>query len=873
MEKIFQAQVQEYAAEIERQNTLMGIVNDVAKHLLDSGSGDYFSAIIETMKMICRGLEVDHVHLWQNNRKDDGKLHYKQVCKWMREGLTDNISLLEYSYQEALPSWENLLAEGKSLNGPIDCFPEKERQHLAAQNVQSVLVVPIFLHNAFWGFVSFDNANRQRVYTRAEENVLRSFGLLAVGAIERGKIALNMQHTLTKLEAIINNYNGIIWSIDNKRMITNFNGQYLKTIGALPTKVEGKYLEDTELKNKYLDTEYVEKTFREGPQHWISDIDGRVLHSYTTPLVDSGGNALGIVGSTNDETEMIKLQRDLKTAVKAAEAASVSKSRFLANMSHEMRTPLNAIIGLSEMELNSIGLEDRTFGNIEKIYSAGVNLLEIINDILDISKIESGKFSLVPVIYDVPSIINDTVCLNIIRIGNKPIQFRLHIDGTLPSKLEGDELRIKQIFNNLLSNAIKYTDSGFVDWGISCVREGDRVKVTSTIKDTGKGISKEDQKELFNDYFQIDRRANYHVEGTGLGLSITLNLIDLMDGTITMESEYHKGSTFTVEFYQKTAGNEIIGDEVANNLSKLNYSAQRRSRNQKLIRADMSYAAVLVVDDVPTNLDVAEGTLKPYKLTIDCVTSGVDAIKRIREEKIRYSAIFMDHMMPGMDGIEAVRIIREEIGTDYAKTVPVIALTANAISGNNEMFLQNGFQDFLSKPIDILKLDQILHQWVRDKTKENEKPTNETTVDSRENKTAASGRLVIPEINTTLALTRFNNDESIYLRILASFVRYAPSNIKTAENFCKALITNKTPPSTEDIDNFRIAVHSYKGSSRSVGADNMGYMAEKLEMAAKQNDLTYIKANTGLFVDAAQKLFADVSAYLAASGRPQPGVL
>jgi PAS domain-containing protein len=252
MEKNLQAQVQEYADEIERQHTLMGIVNDVAKHLLDSGAGDYFSAIIEAIKMICRGLDVDHVHLWQNNRKDDGKLYYKQVCKWMREGLTANFGLLEFSYQEALPSWENLLTKGKILNGPIDRFPEKERQHLAAQGVQSVLVVPIFLHGAFWGFVSFDNANR-RVYSVAEENVLRSFGLLAVGAIERGKIALNMQHTLTKLEAIISNYNGIIWSIDNERIITNFDGQYLKTIGTLPSNVEGKKLEDTGLNDKYLD--------------------------------------------------------------------------------------------------------------------------------------------------------------------------------------------------------------------------------------------------------------------------------------------------------------------------------------------------------------------------------------------------------------------------------------------------------------------------------------------------------------------------------------------------------------------------------------------------------------------------------------------
>jgi CheY-like chemotaxis protein/HPt (histidine-containing phosphotransfer) domain-containing protein len=282
----------------------------------------------------------------------------------------------------------------------------------------------------------------------------------------------------------------------------------------------------------------------------------------------------------------------------------------------------------------------------------------------------------------------------------------------------------------------------------------------------------------------------------------------------------------------------------------------------------MSYATVLVVDDVPTNLDVARGALKPYKLSIDCVTSGAEAIKCIREEKVRYSAIFMDHMMPGMDGIEAVRIIREEIGTDYAKTIPVIALTANAISGNNTMFLQNGFQDFLSKPIDILRLDQILHQWVRDKTKENEKPATSATVDNEDKKTAASGKLAIPGVNITTALTRFNNDEDFYLRILKSFVMYAPANIETAASISRLIVTNGVPPSAEDLDAYRIAVHSFKGSSRSIGADRLGNMADNLEKAAKQSDFAFIKANTDPFVEAAQKLIADVAACLAASGSP-----
>ena len=565
--------------------------------------------------------------------------------------------------------------------------------------------------------------------------------------------------------------------------------------------------------------------------------------------------------SRNEEKRLESLvgnrTAELETAVKAAEAASESKSRFLANMSHEMRTPLNAIIGLSELELGAADLEGDSFINIEKIFSAGMSLLGIINDILDISKIESGKFALVPVVYDVSSMINDTVNLNIVRIGSKPIRFRLHIDGSMPAQLEGDELRIKQIFNNLLSNAIKYTDSGFVDWNISCAREGSWIKVTSTVQDTGKGISEEDQKKLFKDYFQTDLKANYYVEGTGLGLSITLNLVKLMGGTISLESEYGKGSAFTVEFFQKAVGDEVIGEEEAANLSQLRYTTHRRSLNQNLIRVDMSYASVLVVDDVVTNLDVARGMLKPYKLHIDCVTSGQEAVDRIREEKIRYSAIFMGHMMPGMDGIEAVKIIREEINTEYARTIPIIALTANALMGNDEMFLHNGFHAFLSKPIDIIRLDQILHQWVRDKVKEKEMPLTlpEETKKPQKKNAALIKRLESLGINTGAALARFANDQESYIHILGSFVVHAPSFVEAAKAFQNKDIS-------QELESYRITVHSIKGSVWGIGAEKLGDMAEELEIAAKEGDTAFIKAKNDSLVEALERFIEALSASL-----------
>jgi len=268
------------------------------------------------------------------------------------------------------------------------------------------------------------------------------------------------------------------------------------------------------------------------------------------------------------------------------------------------------------------------------------------------------------------------------------------------------------------------------------------------------------------------------------------------------------GSAFTVEFYQNKVTDEEIGDEAADHLSQFRYSAHRRNKNQKLVRANMSYASVLVVDDVVANLEVARGMLKPYKLYVECVTSGTEAVKRVREEKVYYDAIFMDHMMPDIDGLEAVRRIREEIGSDYAKKVPVIALTANAIQGSDSMFLEHGFQAYLSKPIDILRLDQVLNQWIRNKTKEKELPPEDETAND-EKKPSLFRSLHIPGLNTNNGLARFENDEPSYLRVLRAYVKHTVAFVETAKN------------AGSDLDAYRIAVHSIKGSGRGIGAEKL----------------------------------------------------
>jgi signal transduction histidine kinase len=408
--------------------------------------------------------------------------------------------------------------------------------------------------------------------------------------------------------------------------------------------------------------------------------------------------------------------KSLRETMESLKIASEAKSRFVANMNHEMRTPMNVIVGLTDLMMEEDNVPADTKETLKKINTAGTTLMGLINDVLDISKIEAGKLELTPVQYDVPSLLNDIITLNIIRIADKPIVFRLEITKDLPCNLFGDDLRIKQILNNLLSNAFKYTNEGTVTLGVAA--GGDETMWLSFyIQDTGIGIRKEDLPKLFSDYNQVDTRANRKIEGTGLGLSITKKFVELMGGEITVESEYGKGTTFRVRIRQGFVDDKTIGMETVESLRNFRYLDKKKRAQGKMQRADLSYAKVLVVDDFPTNLDVAAGMLLKYKMRVDCVMSGREALERITAGEPVYNAIFMDHMMPGMDGVETTGRIRA-LGTDYAKNIPIIALTANAVAGNEQMFLENGFNAFLAKPFNVMNLDSVIQRWVRDRGKE-----------------------------------------------------------------------------------------------------------------------------------------------------------
>jgi signal transduction histidine kinase/ActR/RegA family two-component response regulator len=385
------------------------------------------------------------------------------------------------------------------------------------------------------------------------------------------------------------------------------------------------------------------------------------------------------------------------SARKAAEDATRSKSEFVATVSHEIRTPLNTILGLSQIQIEKEGLSDASYAG--KIYNSGKNLLALINDLLDISKIETGGMAINPAKYQSQGLISDATQLCLVRIGNKPIEFMLDIHADFPREIIGDEVRVKQILSNLLTNAVKYTESGQIKLIVRHTLCENSLNLIFTVEDSGQGMKPEDLAKMFTRYTRFNTKMNRKTEGTGLGLTITKRLIELMEGEIRVESEYGKGSKFTVTIKQAATENEAIGEKIADSLRS--FSATNTSVS-RLKTSKFPHKKVLVVDDVDLNLYVAQEMLRFFEIEAEITESGREVIQKVQNGEA-FDIIFIDHLMPEMDGVEVAQRLRQ---MGYKGTL--IALSANAMVGNDEMFLQNGFNHFLAKPIDVLCLGEIL---------------------------------------------------------------------------------------------------------------------------------------------------------------------
>lgn len=530
---------------------------------------------------------------------------------------------------------------------------------------------------------------------------------------------------------------------------------------------------------------------------------------------------------------------------KEAKSAGKAKTDFLANMSHEIRTPMNAICGMSDLLLQT-KLTDEQLDYVSTIKLSSDNLLSIINDILDFSKIEAGKMELVPQSYNLLSPLYSLQNTIDVRIGERPLDFKISIKRDMPTELYGDEVRVQQVILNLLTNAVKYSNQGHIELIVDYEKiADDEIMLKITVKDQGIGIKKEDMPKLFEAFSQVDMERNHRIEGTGIGLTITERLVRSMGGSITLESEYGVGTTFYVSMRQKVEDfNSVIDTESTDDFVVISHSNILKgfvSGKKKIAKFIAPDAKVLVVDDNEANLKVAKGLMGQYKLSVRTCTSGKAALDILETDK-SFDILFIDHMMPEMDGVELTKILRSS-NDDYLKYVPIIALTANAIKGVSEMFLANGFTEYLSKPIDTERLGEVLNKWIPENKKKEAMEEEESVADNNEAVDENEENLLnmlrqIENVDYDKAMTLCGKSEDILLSVIEVYVKsYSQIKERIDSTYAK-----------EDLKNYAIEVHGVKSSSRSIGNDVLGEMAYRLEIEAKDGNIAYVKENHSEFV-------------------------
>ena len=517
--------------------------------------------------------------------------------------------------------------------------------------------------------------------------------------------------------------------------------------------------------------------------------------------------AVGVLNYVDQVKREQELQEDLRVAQKASE----TKSAFLSNVSHELRTPINAVLGMDEMILRE-SKEPEIVGYATDIQTAGRSLLGLVNDILDSSKLEAGKMDIIPVQYDLSSTINDLVNMISTKASDKDLEFVVDVKEEVPCMLYGDEIRIKQVILNILTNAVKYTNEGKVTLSVDFEKVSeDAVDLLVHVKDTGIGIKEEDLSKLFQRFERIEEERNRNIEGTGLGMSIVNNLLALMDSHLDVDSVYGEGSDFSFRLRQQVVEWKAIGS-----LTEM----FERAKTRNVVyheRFHAPNARILVVDDTPMNITVIKGLLKQTKIQIDTADSGFEMLRLIKN--IKYDLIFLDHRMPQMDGIETLEKMRE-MSEHLNEGVPVIALTANAISGVREKYLEAGFTDFMSKPVEGAKLEAMLEQYLPKELLEYdtaEEPKAEEPVTESTHLSPLAG---ITSIDYEAAI-RNCGSEDILMEVMTEFITVAPSKIASIEGFWKE----------RNYKNYTVLVHALKSSARLIGAMKLSNLAEQMETA------------------------------------------
>ena len=545
-------------------------------------------------------------------------------------------------------------------------------------------------------------------------------------------------------------------------------------------------------------------------------------------LLTVGKAALTALRMTDGQREkLVRYAMDIKEEQRNAEAANEAKSIFLANMSHEIRTPINAILGMNEMILRE-NRNEQFEEYAKNIYSAGSSLLYLVNDVLDISKIESGKLEIMESIYELSSFIHDCYSMVAEKAEKKGLELTVLCNSQLPSKLKGDESRLRQVVTNILSNAAKYTEKGGITLSFDSRYQDEKMMLVVNVKDTGIGISQENIEKLFTQFTRFDMEKNRNIEGTGLGLSLAKRLTDLMQGTIEVQSIYGVGSSFTVTIPQQIIDAEPIGDfhqkysSIANKTGKYHQSFEAPD------------AKILVVDDTSVNLKVIVNLLKSTKMKVDTASSGRQCLEMVSQSE--YDLIFMDHMMPEMNGIDTFAEM-QKLENSLNKNTPVIMLTANAITGVREQFLQAGFTDYLSKPVSGETLEKMILKYLPKEKYRMEAEEGNAAVETSHPAVLKELSKLYPNVDLTKGLNACADSYDVYIDVLQTYAEGAETD--------KLNIYLEQKNAYE----YQTCVHSLKSTSLIVGFSKLAAQAFDLENAAREEDWDFICANHPSFID------------------------
>ncbi len=547
------------------------------------------------------------------------------------------------------------------------------------------------------------------------------------------------------------------------------------------------------------------------------------VYSFSTPAI-AFINAVIFFTMENPDANLISRLNEAKAN---AETASKTKTDFLSSMSHEIRTPLNAIIGfgqaLAKEDISGTAKEE-----VQDILMASNTLLEIVNGILDISKIESNKIEILENEYSTKKMISEITSLINARIGSKPLDFKILVDPKLPPVLYGDSMRVKQVIINLLTNAVKYTEEGRILFQVKADNNDGISRLTISVQDTGMGMTEEAVAKVFSKFERFDAEKNVNIEGTGLGMAITKSLVELMNGDITVKSTYGEGSTFVITIDQKIVNKEFIETEVEEKVQVKVFNA--------------TGSKILVVDDNKINLKVAERLLRDYNIAVETANSGAECIDKILDGKL-YDLIFMDIMMPKMTGIETLQNLKNIVGFK----MPVVALTADVISGMEEKYISQGFDDCLAKPI----VEEELYYMLKKFLKESEEQPNTITTQDLETNDAHNIKLLESNRINVAAGLELLKDMEMYEMTLEEFYNELQNKITDLTNFKES----------GNMEDYAILAHALKTEARYVGCNELGDIAYEHELAGKASNQEEVNQNFSKLITEANRVYEVIKKY------------